>query len=231
MKQKWEVLSEEELLSNRNFVSKEKFQSDKKEKLIKVLGRAGVVLAFAVIAGIVFHHYRQEQLAAQLSEKILRFHVLANSNSQEDQELKLKVRDRIGTYMQQELAGAKELTESREIVQKDMADIVEKAEEVVQEQGYSYNITASLEQVEFPQKTYGEYSFPAGEYEALQVVIGQGKGKNWWCVMYPNMCFFNSTYEVVEEEAGESLRQVLTAEEYAAVMESGDYEVKFKWFD
>lgn len=220
MRQKWEVLPGEK------FISKGKMW----RKIKKILRRSGIGLALAIIAVIAFSHYRQEQLAEQLSEKILRFHVLANSDSQEDQGLKLAVRDAIGAYMQQELAGAEGLAESKKIVEQDLTDIAKKAEEVVEEQGYSYDVTASLAWVDFPQKTYGEYSFPAGEYEALQVVIGQGKGKNWWCVMYPNMCFFNSTYEVVDEEAEESLQQVLTTEEYAAIMESGEYEVKFKLF-
>ena len=227
MRQKWEVLPYEKQILNKEILLNKKILG----KFKNILKKTGISLAFAAIAAIVFYHYSQEQLAEHLSEKILRFHVLANSDSEEDQELKLKVRDAIGIYMQQELAGVNGLAESKDIVQQDMTDIVKKAEEVVREQGYSYEVTASLAQVDFPRKTYGEYSFPAGEYEALQVVIGQGKGKNWWCVMYPNMCFFNSTYEVVEEEAGESLQQVLTAEEYAAIMESGDYEVKFKWFD
>lgn len=229
MRQKQEVLSNKKPLSNEKFLLNKKLSSRLRKVSEKVSGKAGICLAFVVIAAIIFYQYRQEQLAEQLSEKILRFHVLANSDSQEDQELKLKVRDAVGSYMQQELSGADGLEESKEVVKQDIKDIVKKAEEVVQEQGYDYGVTASLAQVNFPQKTYGDYSFPAGTYEALQVVIGRGKGKNWWCVMYPNMCFFNSTYEVVEEEAEESLRQVLTAEEYAAIMESGDYEVKFKW--
>ena len=161
----------------------------------------------------------------------MRFHVLANSDSPEDQELKLKVRDAVGAYMQQALSQVHGLAESKAIVQQDLKEIVKTAEEVVQSQGYPYGVEASLARVDFPRKTYGTYSFPAGEYEALQVVIGEGSGKNWWCVMYPNMCFFNSTYEVVEEEAEKSLQQVLTAEEYAAIMESGNYEVEFKWLN
>lgn len=197
---------------------------------IRNLGkRTGICLAFAVIAAIGYYQYQQEQLAAALSSKILRFHVVANSDGKEDQDLKLKVRDEIGVYMQQELDGITDMEESRALVRADLKAIQKRAEEVVQKEGYGYQVTAAFAQVDFPRKTYGAFTFPQGTYEALQIVIGQGEGKNWWCVMYPNMCFFNSTYEVVEEEAEESLRQVLTAEEYAAVMENGNYEIKFRW--
>lgn len=207
MKREWKVLSEMKIF----------------------LKWTGICLAFAVIAAMVFQQYRQEKLIEGLSDKILRFHVLANSDSQNDQMLKLKVRDAIGAYMQQELSGVTDMEKSMEVVSADLQGIEQRAEEVIRKLGYSYEVSASLARVEFPEKKYGNYTFPAGEYEALQVVIGQGAGKNWWCVVYPNMCFFNSTYEVVDEEAEQSLKQVLTTEEYAAIMEDGDYEVKFKW--
>lgn len=194
-----------------------------------ILKKAAVCMAFLVIGVLGFHRYSQERLVEALASKIIRFHVLANSDSREDQELKRKVRDSVGAYMQKELAGVDGAEESREIIERDLEKIVEEAEAVVKEQGYPYEVTASLARTEFPVKTYGAYTFPAGEYEALRVVIGEGAGENWWCVMYPNMCFQGSVYEVVDEEAGESLRQVLTTEEYEAVMEEGEYEVEFKW--
>ncbi len=173
--------------------------------------------------------YRQARLAEHLSEKIIRFHVKANSDSQTDQELKLKVRDAVGAFMKEELEDVSDLEESRRILLQNMEKIEERARQVIKANGYSYGVSAQLSYVDFPEKSYGDYTFPAGEYEALQVVIGQGEGKNWWCVMYPNMCFRGSVYEVVDEEAEESLREVLTREEYDAVMKSKDYEIRFRW--
>lgn len=190
----------------------------------------GIMLAFIVICFIGSRQYQQKMLAESLSHKILRFHVLANSNSKEDQELKLKVRDAIGSYMQQELENIENLEESKKIITKDMEKIKETAREVIKQEGYDYQVGVSLTKADFPRKTYGNYSFPEGEYQALRVVIGAGKGKNWWCVMYPNMCFQGSMYEVVEEKAKKELKQVLTNQEYEAVMESKDYEIAFKWF-
>lgn len=194
-----------------------------------LLKRAGICLAFAVIAAMSMKKYGQAKLAEELSQKVLRFHVTANSNSEKDQELKLKVRDAVGGYMQSKLVEAESLEQSKTIVLENMAGIIQVAEDTIYQQGSSYHVEAALTWVDFPKKVYGEYHFPAGNYQALRLVIGQGEGKNWWCVMYPNMCFANSVYEEVDENAEEALREVLTAAEYEAIMESGSYEVEFKW--
>lgn len=191
--------------------------------------KTGVCAAFLLIVGITLFHQRREQLADGLAEKIIRFHVRANSDSPEDQQLKLEVRDAIGAYMEQELAEAENLAQSRRIVLRDLTQIEAVARRAVQQAGYDYEVSARLAWVAFPTKTYGACTFPAGEYEALQVVIGAGEGKNWWCVMYPNLCFQGSVYEVEDDKVEESLREVLTAKEYDAVMKSGEYEIGFKW--
>lgn len=193
------------------------------------LKRAGICMAFTVIAAISIKKYGQAKLAEELSQKVLRFHVIANSDSEKDQELKLMVRDAVGAYMQSKLAEADSLEQSKAIVLENMAGIIQVAEDTIYQQGNSYHVEAALVWVDFPEKIYGDYHFPAGNYQALRLVIGQGEGKNWWCVMYPNMCFANSVYEEVDENAEEALREVLTAEEYEAIMESGSYEVEFKW--
>lgn len=169
-----------------------------------------------------------ESLQASIASKILRFHVLANSDSEADQALKLKVRDEVGGYLQPLLEGAEGLDETKEIVNAHLAEVVATAENTIQKNGYSYKVEASIKKVEFPEKTYGEYSFPAGEYEALQVEIGMGEGQNWWCVLYPNMCFKGTVYEVIEEDAEEALREVLSPSEYAHVFDSGNVQIRCK---
>ncbi len=168
-----------------------------------------------------------QALQQGIADKILRFHVLANSDSGEDQTLKLKVRDEVGTYLSAKLSDAASVEESEGILLKNLSEIEEIASEVIEEEGYDYSVTASLENCLFPEKTYGIYTFPSGNYEALRVVIGEGEGQNWWCVLYPNMCFSGSMY-AVDEASGEKLSVELTDEEYAAILESGDYEVSFK---
>ena len=170
---------------------------------------------------------RQEQMQRQLAEKVLRFHVLANSDSAEDQALKLQVRDVIGSYMQDKMQNQTSKAECESFIAESLPEIEHVAVRTVQKAGFSYAVHAELAACDFPVKTYGAYTFPAGTYDALQVTIGEGKGQNWWCVMYPNMCFENSMYEVVDEKAGRKLRAVLDEEEYQTVLNSGNYELRF----
>lgn len=178
-----------------------------------------------------YQEYKLQLTQQEIAGKVLRFHVRANSNSSKDQALKLKVRDAVGAYMQEKLDGVDDLAQCNHIVQDSLAEIVQEAEQVVANEGYTYEVTARLETVGFPEKTYGEYTFPKGDYHALNVVIGSGKGENWWCVMYPNMCFHGTVYEVVEEDAKKSLQQVLSEDEYDAVLKSGQYKIRFKYLD
>lgn len=178
-----------------------------------------------------YQEYQLQQTQLEIAEKVLRFHVRANSDSREDQALKLKVRDAIGTLMQRRLVGVDQLDECGRIVNENLAEIIDTAEKTVRQEGYTYPVTAQVATVEFPQKTYGNYTFPAGAYQALNVVIGSGRGQNWWCVMYPNMCFHDAVYEVVDEEAEKSLQRVLSEDEYDAVLKSGKYRIRFKYLD
>ncbi len=191
----------------------------KKRLLATLAAAAACVLLLATI--------HTEQMQQDMAGRVLRFHVLANSDSEPDQELKLKVRDEIGTMMAEKLQGVDSLEESRKIVSESLQEIEEAAADTIAESGCAYPVKAALENCAFPEKTYGMFTFPAGNYEALRVVIGEGEGHNWWCVMYPNLCFSGSMYEV-DEESGEVLRDALSEEEYAAVLEEGNYKVKFK---
>lgn len=198
-------------------------------KCKELSGTAVLVLLLAAGCLWKYQEYSLGQAQQQIAGKILRFHVRANSNSRADQELKLKVRDAVGAYMQEELAGIEDLGQCSEAVQSRLAQIVHMAEQVIAEEGYTYPVTARVGNEEFPQKTYGEYTFPPGEYKSLSIVIGSGKGQNWWCVMYPNMCFHDAVYEVVDEKAKQSLQKVLSEDEYDAVLKSGRYKVRFKY--
>jgi stage II sporulation protein R len=185
--------------------------------------------AFAMFLVFTLQQYRQEALAESISSKVLRFHVLANSDSEEDQELKLEVRDAVGAFLEQELSGIAGLEESREVIQKKLNEIEMIAESVVKEYGSEYLVKTSLVRVDFPPKSYGALTFPAGNYEALQVCIGTGEGQNWWCVMYPNLCFRNGAYQSNESQGTSTLQNVLTPKEYQYLMEGGAYEIRFRW--
>lgn len=196
----------------------------RKNNLICVLlaGTAAVTL----ISGILYTNGRNMQ--QKLADKVLRFHVLANSDSKVDQQLKYQVRDAVGCYLQKELGTADSREESEQIITGQLEQIQEVAEETVKEHGYSYSVRAELEETAFPVKSYGSFTFPSGTYEALRVVIGEGKGHNWWCVLYPNLCFLDAVNAVVPEEGKQKLEQVLTEEEYRQVTAGGKFEIRFK---
>lgn len=192
---------------------------------------------FYIIAGaIVFLYiwttvFGNDLLQPSIASKILRFHVLANSDSVEDQAVKEEVRDAVGAYLQPLLEEAENLEETKQIIGNNIRAIEEVSKETLKANGYDYEVTARITRTDFPEKSYGSYTFPKGEYEALQIVIGEGEGQNWWCVLYPNMCFRGSVFEVVEEEAGEALREVLSPWEYADVFDAGEVQVRFKFLE
>ena len=196
----------------------------------KWIGYIGVGSLMCAAFGCGILYTRQARLQQTISDKVLRFHVLANSDSEADQNLKLAVRDAVGSFMQEKLTDVENLEECELVVRQSLGEIEEAAAETIAENGYDYDVTAELEHTSFPVKNYGSYTFPAGDYEALRIVSGEGNGHNWWCGMYPNMCFSDSMYEVIDEEAGEKLRKVLTTEEYEKVLAEGDYQVRMKYF-
>lgn len=190
-----------------------------------------------IIAGVIVFLYiwttvlGNDLLQPSIASKILRFHVLANSDSVEDQAVKEEVRDAVGTYLQPLLEDAEDLEETKKIIGSNIRAIEEISKETLKANGFDYEVTARITRTDFPEKSYGSYTFPEGEYEALQIVIGEGEGQNWWCVLYPNMCFRGSVFEIVEEEAGEALREVLSPWEYADVFDSGEVKVRFKFLE
>lgn len=190
------------------------------------------VIGFAVIALYTWIVVLgNDPLQPSIASKILRFHVLANSDAECDQAVKMEVRDAVGTYLQPLLEEADSLEETKQIIARNLKSVVATAEETLKANGYDYTVSARITRVDFPEKTYGTYTFPKGEYEALQIMIGEGKGQNWWCVLYPNMCFKGSVFEVIEEEAENALKEVLNPWEYADVFDSGKVEFQFKFLE
>lgn len=161
------------------------------------------------------------------SDDFIRFHVIANSDAKEDQELKLKVRDELIAYLDKTLLKAKSADESKAYIQSDLKMIEQEAEKVVKANGYDYSVTASLGKRWIPEKTYGNLTFPAGEYEALNIVIGSGKGHNWWCVLFPPLCLIDS-----KSSEEDFYKDALLSEKYKALLENKDIKrtvrLKFK---
>jgi stage II sporulation protein R len=139
---------------------------------------------------------------------LIRLHLLANSDSLEDQELKYKVRDELIKVMQKEFGESKSLTESRTILLRHLPDIEKRAEEYIAQEGYAYQVQAVYGKFSFPLRDYGAFILPAGKYEALRLIIGEGKGANWWCVLFPPLCFVEGEKSLcLESDFAEILEQ------------------------
>lgn len=165
-----------------------------------------------------------------VDEKLIRFHVLANSNSTEDQNLKLKVRDKVIEYISPKLKESKSIEQSREILLVEESNIIDMAEETIKEEGYNYKVETTLGRTNFPEKTYGNITLPQGEYEAFRILIGEAKGDNWWCVMFPPLCFVDMTKgQISYEESEEQLKKVLSEEEANSVIDDNYTKVEFKF--
>ncbi len=160
-----------------------------------------------------------------LADKVIRLHVLANSDSAEDQALKLKVRDRILELAEELYDDGDTLEMAEQKLEVNLDRLSQAGEEVVAAEGYDYSVTAKLEETWFPTKTYTDFALPAGSYEALRIVIGEGDGQNWWCVVFPPLCL-GSVTETVEDTA---MAGGFSQEEIALITgESEGYIVKFK---
>lgn len=125
-------------------------------------------------------------------DSLIRIHVLANSNSETDQQLKLQVKDDVVRYLQPMLAQSHSIEESRTIIQNHMPQIEQTARQTLQQQNSDYDVTLQYGHFDFPVKYYGCFSLPSGNYEALRILIGSGQGRNWWCVLFPPLCFTDS---------------------------------------
>lgn len=159
---------------------------------------------------------------SQLAEKVIRLHVLANSDSEEDQDLKLHVRDQVLAEARTLLAGQEDAQQAAEVLAAHLSQLTRAARQEVLAQGYDYPVTVTLEDTWFPTRTYETVSLPAGTYQALRVVIGSGEGHNWWCVVFPSLCL-PAASEASIPTAGLSQQDVALISE-----ESQTYVIRFK---
>ena len=159
-------------------------------------------------------------------DKLIRFHVIANSDSDKDQKLKLKVRDEVISYLQPKLENSNSIEESEKIIKNEYKTLENISKKVISKNGYNYIVKVGLEYSNFPAKQYSSVVLPAGKYKALRIIIGEGKGKNWWCVMFPPLCFIDDQNGIIDEKTDKKLKDVLTEEEYDLIMAKNKNEVK-----
>ena len=171
-------------------------------------------------------HKTQEALA----EEVFRFHVTANSDDPEDQELKLKVRDAVIARMKTEMGEAPERSAgaTRRWALEHLDEITQRSTVVIRKEGFRYDARAEVTRCYFPDKRYGDLLFPAGTYQALKISLGNAGGQNWWCVLYPALCFTDPVCAVVDEDGKKELEEALSEEEYEMITASTKF--KIKWF-
>ena len=170
-----------------------------------------------------------QAVSSSISDEVFRLHVIANSDSKEDQNLKYKVRDAVLEYVESISSSANSKEDIIDIVSKNSENIKNIAEATIKNEGFDYNVNINIGNFSFPTKEYGDISLPSGFYDALRIEIGNASGKNWWCVMFPPLCFVDITTGVVPEESKETLEENLETEEYAIVSEDNSImNIKFK---
>ena len=170
-----------------------------------------------------------QSISTNISDSVFRLHVLANSDSQEDQDLKYIVRDNLLNYMNDICENCTTKQEAIKIVTENQENFKQIALDTIHEQGYSYDVEINIGNFEFPTKTYGDISLPAGFYDALRVEIGEAKGQNWWCVMFPPLCFVDISSGIVPEDSKEIMEENLSEEEFALVSDQNNAEIQFKF--
>jgi len=199
------------------------------KKEIKILALSfiiGLVFAISITA---YTYVYSATTQANIAENVIRFHVVANSNSHVDQAIKDIVRDEVLAEFESVLQ-LDNIKESRQILKYELPTIQAHAEAAVRKLGFDYQVETRLDVVFFPTQVYGELAFPPGMYEALQIIIGEGTGQNWWCLMFPPLCFVDMTstdtsrQQLADTVSEESFR-LLTYQDENAPMAT---EVRFR---
>lgn len=169
----------------------------------------------------------------QLESKVIRLHILANSDTIQDQELKLKVRNNVIKEFNGKFKNIVSKNESEKIILENINKIKEIAQKTVYDEGYTYNVEVYYGNYKFSSRDYDNFTLPEGEYDAVRIEIGSAQGKNWWCVMFPPLCFVDfgkaGETEVLDEEIEDRLKQVLTEEEIEIIKTNRGYsKIKLK---
>lgn len=192
-------------------------------KFEKILALVCVFVLCAAICNILPIHGEEK-----IYESVVRLHVLANSDSDEDQALKLKVRDAILAYTSPKVIDSTSREEAIEILKNELDEIEKISEQVVKEQGHDYSVEVTLSLEDYPTRNYESMSFPSGEYVSLRVLIGEAEGQNWWCVLFPPLCLSAASEKIENEEA--FIAVGLNSEQYKIITETEDtkYYLRFK---
>lgn len=168
-------------------------------------------------------------VSSDIANSVFRLHVIANSNEKGDQELKLKVRDNVLSYMNKICENVTTKEDAILIANEHIDEFKEIALNTIHDNGYDYSVNIRIGNFSFPTKTYGDISLPSGYYDALRIEIGEAKGQNWWCVMFPPLCFVDVSSGIVPDESKETMKSDLSDEEFSLISDNEDSNIKFKF--
>ncbi len=178
-------------------------------------------LCVAFVLTVIFSMLPFETECKEISNEVFRLHILANSDSESDQELKLKVRDKVLEYTESLFENSHSKEEAENVVSDNLQEICNVALKEVRNNGYDYGVTAEITNMYFSTRYYDSYTLPSGMYDALRITIGSGEGHNWWCVMYPSVCISS------EENQDKAAKEALNENQYD-IVKNEQYEYKFK---
>lgn len=190
----------------------------KKFKLLIII----LVLFAGIISWNIFYSMETKATVNSLSESAIRFHVLANSDSKKDQQLKMLVKDNVVNFIYKKTASFKDVDETKKFIISNDKTIQAIALDTIKSAGYDYGVTSYFGKSDFPDKAYGDIIFPKGTYTSYTLTIGSGKGHNWWCVLYPPLCFVDTSTALVPDTSKEQLKNSLSNTQYHTI-------VKFKF--
>ncbi len=165
-----------------------------------------------------------EKECRAISEEVLRIHILANSDSEYDQNLKLLVRDEILNFTEDLYKDISSKEEAVLLTRQHLDEIINVAENTLKANGCNKKVSGEICETDFNTRYYGDITMPSGSYTALRLVIGEGEGKNWWCVMYPSLCLYTSS-------DANSLEDELSSQQYEIITDTPKYEFRFKFLE
>lgn len=163
-------------------------------------------------------------LQQQIATQVLRFHIRANSDTVADQQKKLRIKQSLLEWLTPILSENTSKSETIQCIRKNLPDIRKEATRMAAPE----SVTVTLQKEWFPEKTYGTCTFPEGIYDALRVDIGQAKGHNWWCVLYPSLCFADALEPSMTEEGEEKLQQVIDEDAYDLLLHPQKLKIRFR---
>ncbi len=184
-----------------------------------------LLILYVCISAVSYTH----AVTTDISGSVFRLHIIANSNSDEDQNLKYIVRDKVIEYMSSIKDTVSSKEEVIEIAKSNLSEIQNIASQTIRDNGYTYSVSVEIGNFLFPSKKYGDITLPPGYYDALRIKIGKADGQNWWCVMFPPLCFVDVTSGIVPDESKEIMKENLSKEEFNLISKnSNEVKVKFK---